>query len=149
MYADGKANQLEKWATLGKLSNLPPTHTLIAFPIWANATSGTVESRARAWLDINCAFCHNPQGAASTSGLFLEHTQANKTALGILKTPVAAGRGSGNFQFDIVPSKPEESILVHRIASTDPAVMMPELGRKIVHKEGLETVKAWIKGLQF
>ena len=146
-YKDGKMNQLQKWEKVGKLQNLPALAQIKAFPIWAEASSGTVESRARAWLDINCAFCHNPQGAASTSGLFLEYSQTNATALGVLKTPVAAGRGSGNFKFDIVPSKPEESILVHRIASTDPAVMMPELGRKTVHKEGLEAVKNWIKEL--
>jgi uncharacterized repeat protein (TIGR03806 family) len=144
-YTDGKFNQLQKWEKAGKLKNLPPLAQITAFPIWTDANSGTVESRARAWLDVNCAFCHNPKGAGSTSGLFLEHYQTNQTALGIYKTPVAAGRGSGNLQFDIVPSKPDESILVHRIASTDPAVMMPELGRKTVHKEGVEAVKAWIR----
>ena len=146
-YTDGKSNQLEKWERAGKLKNLLPLAQITAFPIWSEASSGTVERRARAWLDVNCAFCHNPKGAASTSGLFLEHHQSNLTSLGIYKTPVAAGRGSGNFQFDIVPAKPEESILVHRIASTDPAIMMPELGRKTVHKEGLETVKAWIRSI--
>lgn len=147
-YSEGKSNQLQQWERSGKLKSLPSLSEIKAFPIWADASTGTVESRARAWLDVNCAFCHNPKGAASTSGLFLEHNQMNKTALGIYKTPVAAGRGSGNFQFDIVPSKPEQSILVHRIASTDPAIMMPELGRKTVHKEGVEVIKSWIKEMQ-
>jgi hypothetical protein len=29
--------------------------------------------------------------------------------------------------------------------STDPGVMMPELGRKLIHKEGIELVREWIK----
>ena len=30
----------------------------------------------------------------------------------------------------------DESILTYRMESTDPGIMMPELGRKMVHKEG-------------
>ena len=68
--------------------------------------------------------------------------------LGIYKTPVAAGRGSGPLRYDIVPGKPEESILVYRFNSTEPAVMMPELGRTMVHNEGLELIKEWIVSLK-
>ena len=62
--------------------------------------------------------------------------------------PVAAGRGSGHLRYDIVPGKPNQSILVYRFDSTDPAVMMPELGRTMVHKEGLELIRQWIVSLQ-
>ena len=60
------------------------------------------------------------------------------------KTPVAAGRGSGKFKYDIVPGHPEESILIYRYESTDPGIMMPELGRTMVHEEGLELIKEWV-----
>jgi hypothetical protein len=34
------------------------------------------------------------------------------------------------------------------MASTDPGIMMPELGRKLTHKEGLELVKEWIRTIK-
>jgi hypothetical protein len=52
------------------------------------------------------------------------------------KAPVAAGKGSGGLLYDIVPGKPDESILQFRIESVHPGIMMPELGRSITHKEG-------------
>ena len=61
------------------------------------------------------------------------------------KTPVAAGRGSGGRMYNIVPGHPEESILVYRINSVDPGIMMPELNRKLIHKEGLELIQTWIR----
>ncbi|SFE96613.1 SO2930 family diheme c-type cytochrome [Thermoflexibacter ruber] len=147
-YKEGEENQLLKWKKLGILENLPELSQVSQVPVWADANSGDLNSRARAWLDINCAFCHNPKGAASTSGLFLEYNQDNATALGIFKNPVAAGKGSGNRQFDIVPAQPDKSILVYRIESNDPSEMMPEIGRKVVHKEGVALIKEWIKQMK-
>lgn len=104
--------------------------------------------RARAYLDGNCAHCHNPHGPASTSGMFLEHTQTDMERLGVGKPPVAAGRGSGNRRFGIVPGKPNESILVFRMESDDPGIRMPELGRQLQHREGVELIKDWIRELK-
>ena len=42
---------------------------------------------------------------------------------------------------------PDESILVYRFKSIDPGIMMPELGRTMVHKEGLELIREWILNL--
>jgi hypothetical protein len=64
-----------------------------------------------------------------------------------MKSPVAAGRGSGGLQYDIVAGKPTESILHYRMNSHDPGVMMPELGRSIIHQEGVALIREWIKSL--
>ena len=45
-----------------------------------------------------------------------------------------------NRNYNIVPGRPEDSILEYRIASTDPGVMMPELNRKLVHHEGVKLI---------
>ncbi len=66
----------------------------------------------------------------------------------MLKPPVAAGRGAGNLNHTIVPGHPEKSIMVYRMESSDPGIMMPELGRKLIHKEGVELVKQWIKEMR-
>ncbi len=119
----------------------------IALPKWGDATA-PLALRARAYLDVNCGHCHNPQGAASNSGLNLTWETTDRTAIGIGKTPVAAGRGSGGFLYAIDPGHPESSIMVHRMSTAEPGVAMPELGRAMVHKEGVKLVSDWIAGMK-
>ncbi len=107
-----------------------------------------IEDRARAYLDVNCAHCHRPEGPAKNSGLNLSYNNSDTYSLGLNKPPVAAGKGSGGLLFDIVKGKPEESILYYRMESTDPGIMMPELGHHMVHQEGLEVIREWIAGMR-
>ncbi len=145
-YSSGIQNQLEYWQQHGMIEL--PSSTIPANAVWNNEQSGTVEQRARAYLDINCGHCHNQNGPANTSGLFLDIHETNTTTLGIMKTPVAAGRGSGNLKYDIEPGKPEKSILIYRMNTTDPGFAMPEIGREQVHKEGVALISRWIKELK-
>ena len=146
MYSDGSMNQLIKWESSGILSNLSEIAHL---PRTAktNDFNETLNGRARAWIDINCAHCHRKGGPAETSGLFLELEQKNLRALGVMKPPIAAGRGTSKFKYTIVPGEPEKSIMLYRIRSTDPGIMMPELGRRLTHMEGAELVREWIKAM--
>ncbi len=139
-------NQLAIWARHGWLTGLP-AENIPANANWQD-TKRTLEDRARAYLDINCGHCHNKNGPANTSGLFLDIFTKDPTALGINKTPVAAGRGSGDLQYAIVPGKPEKSILVYRMNTNDPGIAMPELGREQIHKEGIALIRDWIRSLQ-
>ncbi len=143
-YAEGAQNQLLKWHEAGILAELPPIASVTKLPIWGVANSGTLNEKARAYLDINCAHCHQSGAPANTSGLLLDYHQQNPAALGILKSPVAAGRGSGGHLYDIDPGHPEKSILLFRMDSEDPGIMMPELSRKLIHKEGVELIREWI-----
>lgn len=118
-----------------------------ALPVWENRAGATAEAAARAYLDVNCAHCHRPGASASNSGLDLRWEQDGPQALGIGKRPVAAGRGAGEHLFDVVPGAPDESILVHRMASDEPGVAMPELGKATVDGEGIAVVRRWIEGL--
>ena len=141
-------SQLAAWSAAGILKGLPTEYDLTRRIVWKDANSGSVEERARLWLDINCAHCHRPNGPAATSGLFLGVEEKDPHRLGIRKTPVAAGRGAGDLQFGIVPGDPDRSILVHRMQSSDPGVMMPELGRSQVDREAVALIRAWIKGMR-
>gem|GEM_PF-3897266 len=53
--------------------------------------------------------------------------------IGIAVRSDAAGRGSGGYTYDIDPGKATSSILIFRMKSLDPGIMMPELGRSLVH----------------
>lgn len=141
-------NQLTHWQKLGVLTGLPALESVPKAAVWSDPTSGSLEARARAWLDINCAHCHRNEGPAKTSGLILSYNETDLTKLGVMKAPVAAGRGSGGRQFSIVPGQPEKSILMYRLESDDPGEMMPELGRKTTHTEGAALVRDWIKSMK-
>ena len=117
----------------------------VAMPQWDDPKSGSVADRARAYLDVNCAHCHNPAGSASNSGLFLRWTDDPAGVnYGIGKRPTAAGRGSGGVDFAIAPGDPDHSYMVYRLESTDPGIAMPEVGRSTVHKEGAALLRQWI-----
>ena len=44
-------------------------------------------------------------------------------------------------------SPPDASILIYRMESTEADVKMPELGRNLVHTEGVALTREWITGL--
>jgi uncharacterized repeat protein (TIGR03806 family) len=141
-------NQLAYWASRGMFSGMPDREQLPAGIKWNDPGSGSLDQRARAWLDINCGHCHRPGGPASTSGLYLTVHEKDPLRLGIGKAPVAAGRGSGDLQVSIMPGQPDKSILLYRVASTDPGVMMPELGRSLAHGEGIALIRQWIREMK-
>lgn len=145
-YTDHKQNQLKKWMDNGLLESFNFSNAL------TNANyedkDASLNARARAYLDINCGHCHNPKGPANTSGLNLMAWECNLTKLGFCKSPIAAGKGAGGHKYDILPSKATQSILWYRMQSTDPGIMMPEVGRKMRHQEGLNLIKEWINSLE-
>lgn len=137
--------QLIRWAQAGILEGLP--EGVDAEP-YAFDTSEPLNVRARAWLDINCAHCHKADGSASNSGLWLSATEESGARIGLLKHPVAAGRGSGGLKQVIVPGDPDASILTYRMASTEPGVAMPELGRSVSDPESLALIREWIAAME-
>ena len=144
-YLGGADNQLIQMAASGRLQGLPDSSE-----VPANADpdgSGSLAARARSYLDINCGHCHNPQGAADTSGLHLDAATTNTRALGICKPPIAAGQGTGGRSYSIVPGDADDSIIVFRMVTSDPGARMPELGRSLHHQEGIALVSSWIDGL--
>jgi uncharacterized repeat protein (TIGR03806 family) len=143
-YPDGSENQLARWSKLGWLSQPVDPGQVPKLAVWNDPATGNVDDRARAWLEINCAHCHNPAGPAKNSGLDLRYAQNTPAKYGVYKSPVAAGRGTGGRLYNIVPGKPDESILAYRIASDQPQIIMPELGKRLVHTEGVELIRRWI-----
>lgn len=148
-YVSGKQNQLAYWKDQHILDGLQDVLQAPKLSVWDDPSSGTLNHRARAYLDVNCGHCHSRGGPANTSGLFLDVYENDAAHLGVNKSPVAAGRGAGDLQFDIVPGHPQSSILVFRMKTNDPAIAMPEIGREQIHKEGLALIEEWIRENSF
>lgn len=144
-YADGSENQLVKWELNGILTARPDQQNAPKVPVWDDPSTGSLEQRARIYLDVNCANCHSREGSAYNSGLFLNYRQDDPFRLGVMKPPVAAGTGSGGLNYNIVPGQPDQSILVYRMESVHPAKRMPEIGRTLVHEEAVELIREWVR----
>jgi uncharacterized repeat protein (TIGR03806 family) len=135
-------DQLDSWVADGLLQGLPDSRP--SGVDWTDAEHTTLDARVRAYLDSNCAHCHNPAGAADTSALNLVADNRDDRSFGICKPPVAVGRGSGDRPYDIFPGEPGRSILLYRMQETAPEIAMPELGRSTVHTEAVDLVSEWI-----
>ncbi|WP_447940557.1 SO2930 family diheme c-type cytochrome [Pseudoxanthomonas mexicana] len=140
-YAGGRENQLAHLARVGYLTGVPAGPPRLADAMDATAS---LDARARAYLDVNCGHCHSATGPAITSGLWLDAGTQDRLKLGFCKQPIAAGKGTGNRLHDIEPGNAAASIFEFRMDSDDPAIMMPELGRSVVHREGLQLIRDWI-----
>ena len=121
-YASGEENQLAHWAAAGILAGAPPPAEAPAVPDWRDET-------------------------ASNSGLFLTFGEKDPVRYGVRKRPVAAGKGAGANEFDILPGEPDDSILVYRVRSVEPGVMMPELGRHLADPDAVALLRAWIAAM--
>ena len=148
-YPSGSENQLAYWISAGLVAGAPADpSTAPKLAAAFDPASGTVEQRARAYLEVNCAHCHSETGFARTTGLYLTASETRSSALGVCKFPVAVGEGTGGFIFDVVPGDPDHSILPFRLASTRASEMMPQIGRGVADKAGLQLVRDWVTGLK-
>ena len=140
-------NQLAVFSKAKILTGYDPAKDHDKLPVWDDPSTGDIHQRSRAYLDANCAHCHSAAGSAKNAGLYLKYSEEHPRNRGIFKPPIAAGKGSGNLNFDIVPGKPEESILIYRMQSNNPAIRMPEIGRSIPHEEGIALLTSYIEQL--
>lgn len=141
-------NQLQEWSKQGLIAEVPSQDQWPQMARFDHPDSGTVSDRARAWLDVNCAHCHNPAGSARTTGLDLRLAQSTPAKFGVFKSPVAAGKGTGGRMYDIVPGKPDESILMYRLETSEPGERMPSLARTLNHDPSNQLIRRWIAEMQ-
>ncbi len=145
-YLEGAENQLDHWSRVGYLQGLPPPSSRPRAAKWDDPGSGSLDARARAYLDNNCAHCHQPGGQAGYTGVDFRLTQREISQQGLCKSPNSAGF-VGALRFDLVPGRPDDSILIYRLESTAPKISMPALSRDIVHEEGVQLLREWISSL--
>jgi hypothetical protein len=132
---------------LGKLSSAVPSARVLP--------GDTTAQQALGILHVNCGTCHNSQSVLPYRGLDLwlrvtdlgrvEDTSFYRTALGVV---------SGSRPVDSIPKflavagHPEQSAIVYRMGARGSNMAMPPLGTEFVDTEALETVSAFVSGLQ-
>jgi uncharacterized repeat protein (TIGR03806 family) len=139
-------NQIDHLVELGWLTG-DPGNPEDRFTLAEPYGDKPLENRARAYLDANCSHCHRPGGEAASTSLDLRAESTHPYNLGICRTPVAAGPGSGGRDYDVVAGDPNASIMIFRMQSTDPELKMPELPTLTSDVQGTALVIAWIAGM--
>lgn len=117
-------NQLDYFAGLGLLQGVNSGSTTV-LPNWEDETL-LIEDRARAYMDVNCAHCHQPGGSVP-SGFTLDFRLQTPFA----DTGIYANRGE----------------IIARFQSTLPTYRMPQLGRTVVHGEALQMLNEYMDSL--
>ena len=107
-----------------------------------------MEARARAWLEVNCAHCHNDRGFAENTGFYLDVFRQVDKSHGICKGVTAAGNpGTNGRTVDIHPGNALESVLEFRISpqsESSAAARMPPIARSKTDIEAHALIRDWI-----
>jgi uncharacterized repeat protein (TIGR03806 family) len=116
-------NQLQYFIDKGLMNSVNPS-SVAKLPDWQDQ-SYSLEQRARAYLDINCAHCHNPGGWAKHTDASFEYERSlQSTGIKQLKQQI-----------------------IHRMEADNENVRMPKLGTTIRHEEGIELVRKYLETL--
>lgn len=104
----------------------------------------SLEQRARAWLDINCASCHQPDGPGNAAIDLRAATPLNKTGM-IDVVPAQGDLGIRGARI-IAPGKPSKSTLWLRVCKREPG-FMPPLATEVVDTAGSSLLREWIRSI--
>jgi uncharacterized repeat protein (TIGR03806 family) len=139
-----RAGQLEAMGKLGVFEGTAPGKDAPAFPEWGDAKAD-VERAARAYLDANCAMCHQPTGPGNAK-IDLRWTTPLDRA-GLLNEEPGQGDLGVRGAAIVKPGAPDKSVLPLRMKRTD-AQGMPNLSHNLVDEEAVKLIERWIKGLK-
>ncbi len=106
--------------------------------------SAELERHARAWLDVNCAMCHQPRGTGNASIDLRWQTPLAETRM--LNEPPSQGDLGLADPRILASGKPGQSLLLHRVETLGDG-RMPNVATNIVDADGVRLLRAWIEAL--
>ncbi len=118
-------NQLDYFTDNGLLEGVV-SGNISVLPDWTDLVNYDLPQRARAYMDVNCAHCHQPGGSVPPT-FFLDF----RFETPFENTGIYANRGE----------------IAARFGSTVPTYRMPQLGRTIIHTEALQMLEEYIDSL--
>ncbi len=139
-------DQLERWIERGIL-RVPDTFDVdsAAAHIAPQDESQDLETRARTWLEVNCAMCHYPSGPGNAAIDLRFATPLAQT--GLVDGEVAQGDFGIEDARIVAPGDPGRSILWYRVHTLGDG-RMPNVATNRVDEQGSNLLRAWIEGLQ-
>jgi len=104
--------------------------------------TGETTPLARAWLDVNCAVCHRPQGMAPGNRHLQYHEDLAK--MNLLNKPPLQGQMTPPQGAVVKPGQPYLSELLIRAAHRG-VRQMPPLASNVADPRGTEILRKWIE----
>jgi uncharacterized repeat protein (TIGR03806 family) len=134
-------NQLSAFAQAGYLSNALPLVASLPRMVAMDDGSQSLEIRARSYLAVNCAPCHQPGGGGGNTWDLRAHVTTENTGIvrGVLNNP---GGNSANRFF--APGDVAHSMAVTRMQGGGGLTRMPPLGNRVTDTVGVNMLKDWI-----
>ena len=118
-------NQLQKFIDAGHLIEAPSVNTIAALPNWKDEAL-SLESRSRAYFDVNCAHCHSPGGFCE-----VQSTLDLRFELDFNETNIFERKNS----------------IDNRMSTFSAGFSMPFIGTTMIHSEGYDLIKAYLDTL--
>jgi uncharacterized repeat protein (TIGR03806 family) len=133
-------NELVAFAERGWLDHEPQVS-----PLPVGETEGDLETRARAYLHVNCSGCHREEGNGGRSALDLRF-DVPLADTGLCDTRPNAGRLGVADASVVMAGDPAKSVLLARMTAQGSA-RMPPLGTALPDPDGVALIEAWIQAL--
>jgi uncharacterized repeat protein (TIGR03806 family) len=143
-FAGGTANIISALAQAGYLnpSNPPAPETLPALAAM-DAPGATLEHRARSYLDVNCAHCHQPEGSALGAW---DARASTPLSLSSLVNGALVNNGGDIANRVLVPGNPPHSRILQRMSIRGPG-QMPPIATTERDLAGETLIRNWIMAL--
>jgi uncharacterized repeat protein (TIGR03806 family) len=106
-------------------------------------TGFPLEARVRSYLDVNCAYCHQPGGTGAPAQWDGRITTPLDLT-GLINGPATNNGGNPNHKL-IVPDEPQFSVVLSRMAATNGYTRMPPLGSNELDQANITLVTQWIE----
>lgn len=152
-YSTETKNQLSKWIAQGYLEDNFSLPTEENSSIDYNDTSKSIALRARSYVDINCAHCHQTDRhcdyrpmrfAFSETG---EPDGLGQTNIGICVPTQDMQDFPPALSKIVSPGNVNRSMMYYRLNTDNESYRMPLHGRTIIHTEGVALIQEWINSL--
>jgi hypothetical protein len=144
----GNANQLTTLVTRGVIDrdSLPADPSTL--PRLADPRDGAVaiDARARSYLHVQCAMCHNADEPTNQGDIDLRHTLAFAD-MGLCDAAPRNGDLGISGARLLKPRDPERSLVWQRLHRLDGAVRMPPLASSRRDTAGSQLIADWIRGV--
>ncbi|MEO5713721.1 MAG: Ig-like domain-containing protein [Luteolibacter sp.] len=138
-------NQLRAWSHAGLLDSPPPEATIPNLTKLAalGNTSASIETRARSYIDANCASCHRPGGVQAFWDARFDTPLSEQ---GLIYGAVSDTLNDPSARV-IVPQSLNHSIMFQRDSTTGGGIQMPPLAKNMVDQAGMAVLSEWINSL--
>jgi uncharacterized repeat protein (TIGR03806 family) len=145
-YGGVVANQLATFEHIGLFTKKLPARPA-DLPRLADYNDAKLPTdvRARSYLHSNCSHCHTKWGGGNADFKLLASLPLGE--LGVINVPPAHGDFGIKGAKLVVPGRPEQSLILHRMELKGLG-RMPHVGSREVDQRGADLVRDWIRGLK-